>query len=230
MIMINKARACLRYYGMENLALYKAHLHKDKAGLDEDNILKLLSSNTTVVHDHNKVNYNEDYSFANAECNEHLMRDLQKVVDNLGSSWAAQLKQLLSETNKERELRKEAWLKGFEPEYLSGFLKKFDDIMTDAGMENQKSVLRYYGREERTLILRILDYKNEYLAWVVDFDVPFTNNLSERSLRDIKSKMKISGQFQNEKTASYYANIKGGRSSLISYRVRMGAKLCTAQF
>ncbi|MDR2841627.1 MAG: hypothetical protein LBV52_00310, partial [Spirochaetaceae bacterium] len=49
---------------------------------------------------------------------------------------------------------------------------------------------------------------NEYLAWVVDFDIPFTNNLSERSLRDAKSKMKISGQFQNEKTASYYANIK----------------------
>ena len=39
-------------------------------GLDEDNILKLLSPTTTVVHDHNNVNYNEDYSFQNAECNE----------------------------------------------------------------------------------------------------------------------------------------------------------------
>ena len=229
-IMINKSRACLRYYGTEALALYKARLHKDKAGLDEDNILKLLSPNTTAVHDHNKVNYNGEYSFANAECNEHLMRDLQKVVDNPGSGWAAQLKQLLSETNKERERKKEAGAKEFAPDYISGFIKKFDNIMADAGLQNQKSLSRYYEKDERTLILRILDYKNEYLARVVDFDVPFTNNLSQRSLRDIKSEMKISGQFQNEKTASYYANIKGGRSSLISYRVRMGAKLCAAQF
>jgi transposase len=53
-----------------------------------------------------------------------------------------------------------------------------------------------------------LDYKNEYLAWVVDFDIPFTNNLSERGLRCIKSKMMVSGQFQNINTASYNANIR----------------------
>ena len=58
-------------------------MRKDKEGLDEDNILKLLPPATTVVHDHNKVNYNEDYSYANAECNEHLLRDLKKVQDNL---------------------------------------------------------------------------------------------------------------------------------------------------
>ena len=87
----------MRYYGTENTALCIARPHKDKAGPDEDNILKLLSPDTTVVHDHNKVNYNEDYSFANAERNEHLTGDLQKPVDNIVSSRAAQLKQLLSE-------------------------------------------------------------------------------------------------------------------------------------
>jgi hypothetical protein len=68
-IMVNTHRACLRYYGTERLALYKAHLHKDKAGLTEDNILKLLPATATVVHDHNSVNYNKEYSFQNAECN-----------------------------------------------------------------------------------------------------------------------------------------------------------------
>jgi hypothetical protein len=38
--------------------------------------------------------------------------------------------------------------------------------------------------------------------------IPLTNNLSERSLRGVKSKVKASGQFQNVATASYYANIK----------------------
>jgi hypothetical protein len=202
-IMVSTNRACLRDYGTEKLALYKAHGHKDKAGLDDDNILRLLPPAATVVHDHNKVNYNEDYCFQNAECNEHLIRDLKK--DTLGSAWAGKLIFLLTQTHKKK---KEAGQKGFEPDYLSAFFQRFNDIMTEAFTENKKSDARYYAKDERTLILRILDYKNEYLAWVTDFDIPFTNNLSERSLRDVKSKMKISGQFQNEKTASFYANIK----------------------
>ena len=32
-----------------------------------------------------------------------------------------------------------------------------------------------------------------------DFSLPTDDNLSERALRGIKSKMKIAGQFQNEK-------------------------------
>ena len=35
-IMINTNRSCLRFYGTEKLALYTAHSHKDKEGLDED--------------------------------------------------------------------------------------------------------------------------------------------------------------------------------------------------
>jgi transposase len=42
----------------------------------------------------------------------------------------------------------------------------------------------------------------------LDFDIPFTNNLSERKLRGIKSKMKVSGQFQNIKSAEDYAKIR----------------------
>jgi hypothetical protein len=207
-IMVNTNRACLRYYGTELLALYKAHLHKDKAGLDEDNILRLLPPETTVVHDHNKVNYNDEYSFQNAECNEHLIRDLKKVIDNLASTWAQKLITLLTETNREREKKKEAGFKAFHPDYLAAFFDQFNGILVAAFDENKQSPPRYYQSDEAALIRRILEYKNNYLLWVTDFDVPFTNNLSERSLRDAKSKMKISGQFQNEKTASYYAHIK----------------------
>lgn len=44
--------------------------------------------------------------------------------------------------------------------------------------------------------------------WVIRFDVPFSNNLSERSLRSSKTKMKVSGQFSNISNAEYYARIK----------------------
>lgn len=176
--------------------------------MDNDNILKLLPDTTTVVHDHNKVNYNKDYSFENAECNVHLLRDLKKFQDNLGHKWAENLAKLLTDTNRQRDELIDNGVSKFDSATLSKFFDEFNSIMLEAYRENAEANSKYYASDEKALILRILDYKNEYLAWVVNFDIPFTNNLSERSLRGIKSKMKISGQFQNVKTASFYANIK----------------------
>lgn len=80
--------------------------------------------------------------------------------------------------------------------------------MLKAFEENQNESGRYYFDIESTLITRLLDYKNEYLIWIYDFDIPFTNNLSERTLRGKKSKPKALWQFWNIETASYYATIK----------------------
>lgn len=80
---INKKQSCMRYYGNDFVCLFKAHEKKNKEGLDNDNILNLLGKNTVVEHDHNKVNYNNDYSFINAECCQHLLRDLKKVDINI---------------------------------------------------------------------------------------------------------------------------------------------------
>ena len=96
----------------------------------------------------------------------------------------------------------------FSEEELKKFEEKFEEIMIEAYKENEEEEQKYYIPEEKTLILRILDYKNEYLLWVYDFNVPFTNNLSERGLRGAKSKMKAAGQFWNIESASWYATIR----------------------
>lgn len=205
---INKRRGCLRFYGNERMALYTAHLQKNKEGLDNDGILKLLPAETIVMHDHNKVNYNKTYSFSNIECNVHLLRDLQKTTDNLQHSWSSELKTLLEKTNADRNAAMERGEAAFDDSRVRTFFLTFDRIMLKAAAENRADFNKYYGDEERTLILRILDYKDNYLAWVVNFELPFSNNLSERALRGIKSKMKVSGQFQSAETAGHYATIK----------------------
>ena len=98
-IMVDTHRSCLRFYGTENLAMYTVHEHKNKEGLNEDGILNVLAKDTVVVHDHNKVNYNEEY--------------------------------------------------------------KFKKLMIEAHEENEKEEQKYYVDTEATLILRILDFKNE---------------------------------------------------------------------
>lgn len=205
---INTRRGCLRFYGDERTALYTAHLKKNKEGLDEDAILKLLPKETVVMHDHNKVNYNKEYSFSNIECNMHLLRDLQKTTDHLQHQWSDRLKQLLEKTNAERNEAMEQGVESFEDDYVKAFFEEFNRILLLGMEENRTDYSKYYGKDEQTLLLRILKYKDNYLSWVVDFELPFSNNLSERGLRGVKSKMKISGQFQSEETARHYAVIK----------------------
>ena len=82
------------------------------------------------------------------------------------------------------------------------------NIIEEAKIINKKDFNKYYENEEQNLIKRLEKYKENYLLWVLRFDVPFTNNLSERSLRSSKTKMKVSGQFANIENARYYARIK----------------------
>lgn len=208
-IMVNTKRSCLRFYGTDKLAMYVAHLQKNKEGLDEDNVLNALAKDTIVEHDHNKINYNKEYEFVNAECNRHLMTDLKKVTENLGHIWSKKLSEFLGKTNKKREWKIKKGIREFTQEELNTLEDKFEKIMLEALNENHnENPKRYYVDTERTLITRILDYKNEYLLWMYDFEVPFTNNLSERGLRGVKSKQKASGQFLNIESAKYYAIIK----------------------
>ena len=180
-----------------------------KAALALEGFLEELKQELLrLEHDHNKVNYNEAYSFNNIECNAHLLRDLQKTADNLpGHQWPGDLRGLINETNKARTEAETEGKSGFDDEYIEKFFQAFNRIMLKA-IEENKGEDNYYGNEERKLINRITDYKDNYFAWVANFEFPFTNNLSERSLRGAKSKMKISGQFQTIEYAGHYAAIK----------------------
>ncbi|MGN0974338.1 MAG: transposase [Bacilli bacterium] len=208
-IMINKNRSCMRFYGNEDVALYCAHMHKDKEGLDKDNILKLLSENTVVEHDHNKVNYNDEYSFINAECCQHLIRDLEKVKTNIPDrTWCTKLKELFIEYDHKRNVLILEKKDHFSEEEFNEFISKINQFLLLGTEEHLADSEVYYANEEKALLIRLMEYRDNYIYWTIDFNLPFTNNLSERALRGIKSKMKISGQFQNIASAEYYAIIR----------------------
>ena len=208
-ISINKKQSCMRYYGNDFICLFKAHEKKNKQGLDEDKILGLLDKNTIVEHDHNKINYNPAYEFINAECCQHLLRDLKKVETNLPNRiWCKEMIKLFQEYDHKR---KELIVKGidrFDENEINNFILNIDNNLLKGLEENEQDTSSYYAKDELTLIWRIMEYRDNYIYWIFDFDIPFTNNLSERNLRGIKSKMKISGQFQNIERAKDYANIR----------------------
>lgn len=208
-IMIKTHRSCMRFYGDETISYYTAHDKKDLEGLLEDNVLTLLTKKTKVMHDHNKVNYNEQFSFENLECNQHLERDIQKVADdNPDHTWSQEMKSLISLTIKDRKDAIAQGLDEFSEKYIQRFQKKMEQLIKKGYKESGKSTNPTTVPSEKTLLIRIEEFFDNYFMWVKDFTLPTTDNLSERGLRGIKSHMKISGQFESEKTASYYAIAK----------------------
>lgn len=207
-VFVDTKRACFRFYGDERAAYYTAHEHKDKASLAEDGILSLLPPETVVMHDHNTVNYCSDYSFTNVECNAHLLRDLQKVYDHTQHEWALAAKTLISEQIHKRNQLVEEGIMAFSDEEQKDFFTSLYAIIYEATEAVQENRTKYGGDEERALLLRLAEYRDAYFAWVTNFDLPVTNNISERSLRGCKTKMKVSGQFQVTESAQNYAVIK----------------------
>ena len=90
-------------------------------------------------------------------------------------------------------------------------LRKKDAILQHGWKEYEadKERMQKYGAPfEQALLNRIEKYRDNYFAWLEDFTLPTTNNLSERSLRGAKSKMKIAGQFGSEESPEFYAIIR----------------------
>ena len=210
-IFINTKRACFRFYGDESIAFYTAHMEKGLKGLLADNVLPLLKGDTKVMHDHNTVNYNPKFHFQNLECDQHLERDLQKNADDTGHQWSLDLKEHIALTIHDRNMTEQADKSRFNMDYIAAFNTRLDEILQHGWQEYEadKERLKKYGASfEQALLNRVDKYRDNYFAWLEDFSLPTTNNLSERSLRPVKSKMKIAGQFESEDAAQHFAMIR----------------------
>lgn len=207
-VFINTARACLRFYGNERIALYTAHMQKNLDGIIKDNILPSLSDATAVMHDHNTINYHEGFVFRNVECLQHLERDLQKLYEVSQHRWPMMLKNFISSKIHERKKLISEGGTTFSKNEIFEILNKVDSILKYGYQEYIKNLGHFYESEERALLNRLEKYKDNYFEWIKDFKIPTTNNLSERSLRFVKTKDKVSGQFQSIEYASYFADIR----------------------
>lgn len=198
----------IRFYGNDDWALLIGHKNKNSDGIDEDGILDNLNEECVVMHDHLVLNYNEKYLFQNAECNEHTLRYLKGNIDTFPKhEWALKMRSLLKETNQERtELIKQK-IDNFSNEKTNEIFSKYDEIIKLGYEENKTVDLSYIKNknDEHNLIERLDKYRDNHLLFIKDFSVDFTNNTSERGLRQAKRKLAVSFMFKNINRLKDYA-------------------------
>ena len=198
----------IRFYGDDKWALLIGHKNKNSDGIDEDGILDNLNEECVVMHDHLILNYNEKYLFQNAECNEHTLRYLKGNIDTFPKhEWALKMRNLLKETNQERNELIKQKIDNFSNEKTDEIFSKYDEIIKLGYEENKTVDLTYIKNknDEQNLIERLDKYRDNHLLFVKDFSVDFTNNTSERGLRQAKRKLAVSFMFKNINRLKDYA-------------------------
>ena len=96
----------------------------------------------------------------------------------------------------------------FGDEETCRFEARLKELVDEGANAYEADGEHYYHNDEKNAIAKLKDYKDNYFAWVYDFDLPTTNNESERSLRLTKSKQKISGQFGDVRNAKDFAAVR----------------------
>ena len=157
-----------------------------------------------------------DLPCLHALCNAHILRELVFIHEECNQVWAKSLFDLLLDMNKKREEEKLV-ASCFPPERLLEWHQQYQKILGEGRAVNpplspMPNVPKKRGRKKQTkaqnLLDRLEDHEDWVLAFLHDFQVPFTNNQSEQDARMMKVKQKVSGCFRTFEGAELFARIR----------------------
>lgn len=134
-------------------------------------------------------------------CIAHLLRNLiylsQTVPD---SEWPTKMMSLLREAIHLKHLSPQGCVDAKESGRIRGQLDELMDNLPIVDDEAQQKTLSDF-------LLNLMPKKEFMLTFLTNPAVPADNNASERSVRPVKTKMKVSGQFKNEEGAASYTSL-----------------------
>ncbi len=222
----NGKRHWLHVASTEELTHYSVEEKRGKEGMDNGGILPDFHGK--AVHDYWSPYFK--YNCLHALCNAHHLRELIYMFEEEKQEWASKMINLLIEIKASVDTAKPV-TNCLVTEVLRRFERKYD-VIIEEGLDNLPDVVNTQpnkrGRKKqsksRNLLDRLKNHKEEVLAFMYDFQVPFDNNQSERDLRMMKLKQKISGTFRSENGAKCFARIR----SYISTVRKNGLKILQA--
>ncbi|TVM02564.1 MAG: hypothetical protein CV087_09395 [Candidatus Brocadia sp. WS118] len=191
-------------------AYYEAHAKRGQVAMDDIGILPNFEG--IAIHDFWKSYYH--YNCGHGLCNAHLLRELAFIKGRFKQGWADELAGLLLKMKAAKERAVAQGKLSLSPATLSRYRRLYDAIVQKGLNANpfKPPPGRKRGRDKKTkprnLIERFRDYAGDVLRFLYDFKVPFDNNFSERDIRMMKVKQKISGCFRSFDGAKFFARIR----------------------
>jgi transposase len=199
----------------ERLTSYEVHAKRGQEAMEDAGILGAFRG--IAVHDHWKpyLKYDE---CNHALCNAHHLRELRFIETQYQQPWATDMAKLLLEIKAAVDATPEPAMRLSPPE-LEAFAKRYD-VVVQAGFEANPAPIpttegegKKRGRPKQpppvNLLIRLRDFKNQVLAFMADFRIPFDNNQGERDIRMVKVKQKVSGGFRTLEGAQRFGRIRG---------------------
>lgn len=147
-------------------------------------------------------------------CTAHLLRELKYLTQLYKNNWSKRFAKLLRDAI---FLEKNMTLQDYdnsEFEERKKILQRFELLLIDY---KEKDELK----ELNTFVRRMVKLKNYVFVFLFDPHVPPDNNASERAVRNVKVKQKVSGQFKSENGAQRFAVIRSVIDTLIKNEVNI---------
>ena len=151
--------------------------------------------NACVVHD-NYSSYSSLECKSEQLCLAHKMRDLNYAIESDNTKLAKGLKQLLKEAIRD------------DKEELTQDQRVTLKKQYDKSLEHLLLMPTLAKSETERQVKSITKSKDKIFTFLLDKDIPADNNGSERAIRNIKVKQKVSTQFKSFEGAVYYSNIR----------------------
>lgn len=179
-------------------------------GDKENGTIRYLREYTGILmHDHFST-YQTLNLCTHAECNAHIDRYLKSGIEFDHDKDCKELLELMHEM---LHRKKELILEGeynMPEEEIKNFEKRYVETLEE-GLKNYTA--KYSDMEKKyvpdfvSTFRRMLADKEDYLRFIKNFAVPYTNNNAEKQCRAVKAKKKSSGQFVSELGGETYVSI-----------------------
>ena len=162
----------------------------------------------TVCHDHNNI-HDSFIQSKQAECNFHILRYCKAEYEiHKRECIKNYMNYMLSLRDKVEEYKMQGKTSFTEKEYSEARTKylEFLDIWDKEFKKDYDYDKKQYYDSERCLKARLRERVDDHLRFLTDFRIDFTNNLAERGLRKVKTKLKIAGGFRKLEFSRYYCD------------------------